>query len=506
MSILKRVAAFLTAVGFAASMTACGSNTTQALEVNGYQVPAGVYIYFANNAYNSALNQLAEEQPDLDTTDQNAVKAAVLEGVDVRTWVENKATEMCVDFVMTEQKFDELGLSLSDDDKAYVNMMLEYYWSGSQAAMERNGISEASFTKIVTNSYKSDAIFEYYYGVGGEEGVTEDELYDYYVENTIRCQYVRINLVDGEGNMLKSEGKADMMEMVKDYQKRVEDAYDEGGVEAVMTEMNYVQEDYNYYVTSVSEEAAGVEEPATTTPRTTTTTTTETTAGDGEDATGTADAEETTTQAEAEETTTTTEETTVTEDSDEDAGETDVASDEDTEETTTASDEASEETTTTVAEGEEAEETTTAADEDSEETTTTTAEDATDEETTTTTAPYLNESIISVINVEDYDSEDDINYTPSEKTYKKLLEIGPEDYGKPYIVEEDEQYYLVVRYDIEERMTEDDLWTESTVTNTDYNKYYDAFEELFDSWSNAAQVKRNDAAYKRYNPYKFDFS
>lgn len=473
MSVFKRAAALLTAVSLAAVCSGCGMNTRTALTVDGYEVPAGVYIYYANTALNNALSQLAEEDPDLDTTDLKAVKAATLEGQDVLTWIQDKATEMCVDFVATEKKFDELGLTLDADAKNNISMMMDYYWSSDQATYEKNGISEASFEKIVTSSYKSDMIFMHFYGVDGEEGVTEDELYDYYAENNIRCQYVAVALKDGEGNLLKSDGKADMMDMVEEYRDRVEDAMDNGGVGAVMTEMDYIQEDYNYYVTSVSEAAAGVtgEAAATTTKRTTTAATT------------TVDEDET----------------------DEETEETTAAVDEETEETTAAADEETEETT--AAADEEAEKTTAAPDEEAETTTgteTTTA--ASETETETETVPFLNEHIISIIDPENYEDEEDITYTPSEDVYNKLLEIGEKDYGKPFIVEEDETYYLVVRYDIKERMTEDDLWGESAVTNADYTKYNTAFQDDLDEWSAALTVQRNDAAYKSFDPFKFDFS
>lgn len=510
MSFFKRAAAFLTAAGFAVGMTACGSNTTQALNVDGMDVPAGIYIYFANTCYNNALSQLATEQPDLDTTDLKAVKAAILEGKDVRTWVQDKATEMCVDFVKTEQKFDELNLELTADDEYYIDMMMSYYWDAD--IMERNGISETSFRRVVASSYKSDAIFDYYYGVGGENGVTEDELYEYYVENNIRCHYIRINMTDGEGNLLKSDGKAELLKIVEGYRDRVEDALEEGGIPAVMTEMSYVQEDYNYYVTSISEEAAGVEEPATTTPRTT-----ETTAAAEED---TDEADETAAAGEEDN------EAEETEAEETEAEETEEASDEDEAEAADLDEEAvdEEEDTTEAEETEEAEETTGPEETEAEEEATTEApeesgeeetvaasdEDGTGEETDTETVTeavsYDAESIISVIDLSDYEDEDDIYYTPSEKTYNKLLEIKPEDYGRPYIVEEDEQYYLVVRYDIEERMTEDDLWSESAVNSTAYAKYGDDFEDMLDDWSAAAAVTRNNAAYNRYDPYKFDFS
>lgn len=476
MSVFKRATAFLAAASMIAALAGCGANTTQALEVDGYSVPAGIYIYFANTAYNNALSKLSQENPDLDTKDKAAVKASVLEDKDIRTWVEDQATEMCVDFVATEKKFEELGLELSAEDKNYLDSMMAYYWDSNKKTYEKNGISEASFEKILTSSYKSNAVFEYYYGIDGEEGVTEEDLYTYYTENNIRCQYIRFDLTDGEGNMLKSDGKEQMKDMVEGYQERVEEAYDNGGVGAVMTEMNAVLEDYHYYVTSVSEEAAGVENPATTTPRATTAATEE------------ASDESTGTDANTDETA---EETTESENVSADTADTG------TEETTEPEQTETETETTTAPEAEGSTEETV--------TETVNTADGSAGETETETVSYDNESIISVINKDNYEDEADITYNPSEKVYNKLLEIEEADYGKPYFVEEDEHYYLVVRYDIRDRMTENDLWSENAIANAGSALHNEDFEAMLDTWTEVMTITRNDAAYKRYDPFKFEF-
>ncbi|MBP0972968.1 MAG: hypothetical protein J5851_03570 [Oscillospiraceae bacterium] len=480
MSLFKKATAFLTALGITATMAGCGYNTRDALEVNGYSVPAGVYIYFANTAYNQALSQLKEENEDLDTEDTKAIQGMTLEDKDVRTWIEDKATEMCVDFAATELKFDELGLELSDEDKLNLDSMMEYYWGNNQEVMEKNGIGEASFKKIITSSYKSDAIFEYYYGIGGELGVTEQDLYDYYVENNMRVQYTRFKLTDSEGNLMKSEDKAAMKKRVEDYKKRIEDAYAAGGADAAEAEMDAVTSEYNEYLDSLT--AAGTDEAATEEETTeaaedeTVEVETGETAAEVAEGETTEASEEETTEAAAEETTEAVEETT----------------------------EAAEEATTEAV----AEETTEASEEettegDGEETTEAPTED---EEIEEESDPYASEQIISVIHKEDYDDENDIYYNPSEKTYNMLLGIDATDYGKPFFVEEDEDYYLVIRYDITERMTEDDLWTESTMSSTNYSMHTKDFEDLLDTWTDTMEVKRNVAAYKRYDPFKFDFT
>ncbi len=451
MSIFKKVSAFLTAVGLAAVCTGC-SDTTYGLEVDGVKVPAGIYIYYANSAYSQALSMIAEENPDLDTEDAKAVKAATVEGVPALQWIQDKATELCVNYVAVEKKFDELELELDQETKDTIDMMVEYYWPSYEAAMIENGVSEDSFTKVMTSSYKSELLFDHFYGPEGELGASEEEMKEYFLDNNIRAQYIKFQLYDGEGNLLKAEGKKEMMEMVEEYQARVADAHENGGIEAVMTEMNVLQDEYDAYCTSISNEAVGITD---TTAATTTTKKTTTTAAETEEAEETEEIEET-----------------------EQATETD------------------EDGNVMVVEDE---------DRDAASSTTTAAEEESDEETTTTTVSYENESIIAVINEEDFEDPADISYNPSEKVYSKLLGIKAKDYGKPYIVEEDENYYLVVRYDLADRATEDDLWNESQMYNVQLMMFNDDFDEDVKEWSAALNVTKNDAAYKRYDPFKFTF-
>ncbi len=488
MSVLKRITAGLTALSLIAVCTGC-KNTTTAMTIGDYVVPAGVYLYYLNSAYQNALSQLKEDDENLDTADLSAVKAASLEGKDIRTWCEDKAVEFCTDFVTTEKKFDELGLSLDADTKSGIDSMMDYYWASYETTMTEHGISQESFRKVMTSSYKSQEIFDYYYAVGGEEGVTEDELKEYYIANNIRAQYISFDLHDSEGNLLKSDGKAEIKALAEEYQKRAEDAYASGGADAVMTEMDKIKEDYAAYQESVAaEEAAAetdteavIEESAAAFDAPYILTAEEISSSEAETVQDTSEPE------------TSPEEETTEEVPDENAETS--AEDEITEE-------ASDEDAGISAEDETTEEVSDDAPADEESVDSSVDEDA---ETEDESVPYQNENIISVINKEDYDNEEDIYYTPDETVYNKLLEITEADYGKVYLVEEDEIYYLVVRYDIAQRMTEDDLWTENAVSNAEYGKYYDEFEAKMDEWGSALAVSRNEASFKRYDPYEYNF-
>ena len=63
----------------------------------------------------------------------------------------------------------------------------------------------------------------------------------------------------------------------------------------------------------------------------------------------------------------------------------------------------------------------------------------------------------------------------------------------------------MTRYNIQDRMTEEDLWNENAPSNVEYALYYDAFESKMDEWAAAASVTKNTASFKRYDPYEFHF-
>ena len=55
-------------------------------------------------------------------------------------------------------------------------------------------------------------------------------------------------------------------------------------------------------------------------------------------------------------------------------------------------------------------------------------------------------------------------------------------------------------------MTDDDLLTEGTLESTNYTMHQKDYEDLMDTWTDVMTVVRNDAAYRRYDPFKFKFA
>jgi hypothetical protein len=298
---------------------------------------------------------------------------------------------------------------------------------------------------------------------------------------------ITFNKTDGSGEALTDTDKTDFEDMVDDYYEAVKACKT---VEEQESKMDEVESEYDAYVEKLEEEA---------------------TAETDEDGNiiETETESETETETETEEDTTedTSEEDT-TEDTSEDTSE-DVSDDTATED---SSEEVSEESSEDVSEDatDDTSEEDTSEDEDSEDETTV-DEDETDEETTTT-SPYENETVISkyttTTDIEgNTPDEDDITYSPAKSVQLALFDEDDDNYvdsNNLILINDDESEYLILRLDITERMTDDDLWTDDAITTVSTIVYNDEYMDTLEGLASQTGAKENKSAVKRYDVFKIN--
>ena len=483
MNLFKRAAALAISVCTVLTLPSCGENTANAMKIDGTDVRAGVYLYYATNAVSDAITVMMDNGDKFDdaTTAKALTKKldkADIDGITAEEWIQNKAVAYCQEMIAVNREFDNLGLKLTGEELAAIESGVEGDMSYFADFFKKTGIGEQSMREIRTAQYKKNAIWKAYYGKDGSEKVDENKLADYYAENHLRYKWIEMPLKDGEGNLLKADGKAEIEKMAQDYLSRLEKK--KGDRTALLEELDYLAREHEEYVTSLSNAAV------TTTDENGSTITTATTA------------KVTTTEA-----TTTVEGTTA---SGGDSSET----------TTTTAASVSDETTVTTAAGDSADETTTTA-------VTTDGTDGTDEETTTTvstTGLYSfaidRERVVAVstsasgdeTKEEETDETGVIttaapSYTPCEKVYSWVADkSAPLD--QPELIKDEECWYIVMKMDIRERMTEKDLWTENQVESVREDLYYDEFEEKVKAMGDKLDVERNKKAFKRYKVLDID--
>ncbi|MBQ8920534.1 MAG: hypothetical protein IJ060_00005 [Oscillospiraceae bacterium] len=471
MKLLKKAAAALLAVCTAFGCASCGENTANAMTVDGYDVRAGIYLYYVTSAYSEAINVLSEGGQSFDeaktTKDIKAIMSkSKIDNVSAETWIQNKAAEHCTDFVEVEREFDALGLTLTGEQLAQIKAQTATYMNYCSEFYKDSGISEQSVKDVITNEFKQDAIWEAYYGEDGSVGVKDSDMIDYYADNHLRIKYIAVSLKDGEGNLLKGDDKKAREAMAEDYLSRAnKKAGDEA---ALMKEMDYLIEEETHYQTSLSEAAV---------------TTTD-------DQGGTI-------------TTATTAKATTNE-----KGETDT--------TAPAEDGTGTETTTTTASAEDGTDLTTETTGAVTTETTTTAEPEDTTTTTTTTANGLGydtaQERILQVSTSSTDTKSDNSETEAEPTYtpcKAVYEWAADESTpllKPIKIlsDDEETIYIAVKMDIYDRLTPEDLWTDGTKESVRNEMYYDEFSDMMREKADKLPVSRNEKAFKRYKVLDVD--
>jgi len=474
----KKILAAAAAMAMVFTATGCGESTSWIAKYNDNSINSGIYIFYQTQAYSEATEMLKKDNEELDISDTKLLKTMTVENTDITSWINNKATERLRLFVAVNQKFDELGLSLTSEEKSQVNTMVESYWEYYAQTYEQNGIGKDSFKQLVEYDYKKEQVFLHYYGEGGEKECSDAEIGAYLEGNYSRVKTIQLHLTDGKGSELDDAGKKKIKEMAEDYKKRAlageefdklideYQAYRDKLVEEATAENTEEAE-----VTTTAAEAA--EEPAETTAAEAAEEPAETTAAEAAE-----EPAETTAAEAAEESA----ETTAAEAAEESAETTAAEAAEESAETT-AAEAAEEPAETTVAEAAEEPAETTAA-EAAEEPAETTEDEEAD--------PYKNENIYKKGSEED-------GYTPNQKVNDAVFNDCVVN-GDPYILEDEEGLYIYViqRLDILQRK---DFFEEDTKINILLEMFEEEFETFALEWVPSENLDMNSSAVKRYDPF-----
>jgi hypothetical protein len=258
---------------------ACGQDTTIAATIDGMQIPAGIFINFQTQGYSDAMLEIqtaAEEAaagttatdpalvgPDADPAAVSSADPATpatitvtsvtkplledsIDGVPVTKWINDKAIEYVREYAAVEKHFADLGLTFKNNEDASALAYFDQNWQYYEPQLKDLGISRESYEKTLVNALKREELQMYYYGKGGEFAVSDDAIKTYLRENYTRIDYIPMVLKDGEGNLLKSDGKAAQMTMAEDFVKRAEAGED----------FDSLLGEYNDYYAALQKEAA----------------------------------------------------------------------------------------------------------------------------------------------------------------------------------------------------------------------------------------------------------
>lgn len=207
--ILKRAAAGALALAMCAGLAGCYSeDKAWAAKMGEDTMPIGGYIYYLSSAYSQGSALVENGQEVLKNT---------IEGQNASDWIKDKAMEQLKSFYFTQQRFDELGLSLDEEDQENITNASNSMWSYYKNAFEAVGVAQSSFTKAYAEyNIKLQKVMQAMYGEGGERALSEEEMHDYYTGEYIYYNYFYVPF-----STTDEEGKSKTME--EDEQKEVKE-------------------------------------------------------------------------------------------------------------------------------------------------------------------------------------------------------------------------------------------------------------------------------------------
>lgn len=219
-NVLKKALCLCLALCLAVSCGACYSeDNTWAARHGDDTMPIGSYIYYLSSAYTDAGNRVSANDKILEGT---------IDGKASKEWIKERALAYIGAYYYICDKFDELGLSLTEEDLNAINNGATTYWSYYKDGMEAMGISEESFRRAYAeHNVRAQLVLTAMYGEGGEKAVPESELRDYYLGeyDSYEYMYVSKSKMDEDGNSvaITDEEAVDLVDALEDLCDRVND-------------------------------------------------------------------------------------------------------------------------------------------------------------------------------------------------------------------------------------------------------------------------------------------
>ena len=175
-----KMTAAVTALMVSLSLASCDQDTTWTYRTEdwAYEVTSGMYVGMSISAYNSGYSQT-----DVDTS--QPLYDQQIGSVDALTWVQQEVDNLAKKYLAVETKFEEYGLSFTEEEQSYIDSYIEYYWNYLGSSYEDEGCGQESYTNLMTNSFKESQLFYHIYGEGGEKEIAADEVKDTMYKNFI---------------------------------------------------------------------------------------------------------------------------------------------------------------------------------------------------------------------------------------------------------------------------------------------------------------------------------
>lgn len=243
----KKITAALTAALLCtASLTAC-SDTSYVMTVGDSKINAGIYIY----------NELTEMSYQMTMMYyQNGIKKDYfdqkVDGKAFDEYLSDYALTATKEYAAVVDKFNELGLTLSDEDIKSINDSISSTWDSQGEFYESEGISKESVKLALKGSKMREELFDHYYAEGGEEAVSDDEMVKYLDDNYLRYKSISFakTKASTDSSSSATDSSTDSAAAANEEAKAKRDEFLEKAQGVSFDDFDSIIDEYNDYVAS----------------------------------------------------------------------------------------------------------------------------------------------------------------------------------------------------------------------------------------------------------------
>ena len=243
----KYITAALTAAFlFNSSLYSC-SDTSYVMTVGDSKINAGIYIY----------NELTEMSYQMTMMYyQKGIKKDYfnqkVDGKAFDEYLSDYALTATKEYAAVVDKFNELGLTLSDEDIKSINDSISSTWDSQGEFYESEGISKESVKLALKGSKMREELFDHYYAEGGEEAVSDDEMVKYLDDNYLRYKSISFakTKASTDSSSSATDSSTDSADAANEEAKAKRDEFLEKAQGVSFDDFDSIIDEYNDYVAS----------------------------------------------------------------------------------------------------------------------------------------------------------------------------------------------------------------------------------------------------------------
>lgn len=215
---VKRIVALVLVFAMTFALTACyNENNLVAATKGDVEFPIGGYIYYLASAYNETQAEVYD--------DEDVLKATI-DGENAKDHIKSMAMQSLNGFFYIEDKFNEYGLEITEDDLIDIESNTDYLWSYYRDTFEAMGVSKDSYAISGSEfNFKYYEVFQYMYGPNGDKALNDEDIREYYENTYFSYEYFSASTTftneEGETEDLSDEEKEEVKKSVEDYLTKV---------------------------------------------------------------------------------------------------------------------------------------------------------------------------------------------------------------------------------------------------------------------------------------------